>query len=108
MDLAVAGFFTSIAILMIVLALFQEKNHDGEDSTDHMIIIFLFFSTLCGVFAGISVLAASVLYVDCAGTLQVSYLSEYRPYGWAGICLSFIPGIMMATKIFDLMGRDDS
>lgn len=99
--------FGVISLALFVIALLQEKNHDGTDTMDHIIIILLFFSTLFFVFTGISMMSVTELYVDGGGTLQIYYPPEYRPLGYAGIILAFIPGLMLTTKVFDLLGRGE-
>jgi hypothetical protein len=88
-----------------LLGLYEERKNDGSDETQHLIIILLFFSFLTCVFSGITIMYITIHYVNCSGELMTEYVSSYRPFGWAGIGLSFIPLGMFISKIFDYLGN---
>ena len=64
MNLSIAGFFAAVALLLFLLALYEERKNDGSDETQHLIIILLFLSFLTCVISGITLMFISVFYVD--------------------------------------------
>ena len=60
------------------------------------------------ILAGIVMMFASKTYYSITtDTLEEILLSDYRPIGYAQIILSFIPLLMLITKIFDRLGAKE-
>lgn len=110
MNLSLALSFFAGFFIFFVLSIYEErKNMDEADdeaynTTNHMIVLFLFFSMFAIILAGASLYFTSVNYVDAAGILHTDLVEEYRPFAYVCFILSFIPGLMLITKVFDILG----
>ncbi len=110
MNLSLTLLYLGFFALFFILGLFfeyknmYEYNDNIHNGINHMIVMFLFFSMLFVIFAGLTLYGITIDYVDASGVLQTSYVFSYQPFAYACFIISFIPGIMLFSKIMDILG----
>lgn len=113
MEIYLSIFFYALSWILFILGLFEERSmpssEDEQTKSDHLVIIFLFFTFMFMVIAGIVMLyAGGTYYSSVSDSLETHLFSEYRPIGYAMAVIGFIPLIMMITKIFDCLGAKEN
>lgn len=113
MDLALGIIFLIIAFLFFIIALFEERDpvetDDEAERSDNLVVIFLVVSCLFFIFGGICLMFVSETYYSVVtDTVEEVLMGEYRPFGYAAIIFSFVPGLMATTKVFDVLGSGEA
>lgn len=102
--------FLGMFMVFFILSLYAEVKNLYEyndiihNHINHVIIILLLFSLICIAFAGLILYGVTIDYVDASGDLQSSVVFGYQPFGFACLVFSFIPGLMLIIKVFEVLG----
>lgn len=93
-----------MAFILFLLALYEEKKDGYSDESIHLVIIYLFVCFFFCVFSGVSVMNATIAYINTAGDLVIYYDTSYQAFGWVGITLGCVPLIMGIQKVLEYLG----
>lgn len=91
-------FFYAAGFMFFILSIYEERSlldHslDKIEKTQHMIIIFLLFSSMCHAVAAIT---------------NMVWNTDYYELGYIGLFFFMISFIMMIAKVFDTLGFGDT
>lgn len=112
MELDLPILYLIFFVIFFLLGLYAEyktiyeTNEDIHKQINHLIIILMFFSLIFMVFAGLTLYQVTIDYVDGSGDLQSSFVFSYQPFAYACFILSFIPGIILFTKVMDTLNSN--
>lgn len=112
MDIAVTMIFHIIAFLLLLFALYEEreiKNSDEEEEkSDNLSILLLLFSMLCFWIAGITMFYVTQTYYSVTtDTLVETFMEDYRPLGWFGVIMGMLVLYFLVVKVIDLLKTEN-
>lgn len=110
MDIVIPIFLILLGFFFFLFALYEERDEaetdEEQEKSDHLVIIFMVLCVIFLFLGGICMMYVSQTYYSpVTDTLEEILIPEYRPLGWIGIFVSFIAGLILTNKVFDLLGE---